>query len=92
MDLLGVQADLAKAQGALALMADRIAALETQTAKDVNAIADKVIAAVLPEVQGARASVDQLAVVVSASVQETLVLVRRIDGAGFTFKLGPEVA
>lgn len=92
MDLLGVQADLAKAQTSLVAMADRVQALETQAARDVNAIADKVIAAVLPEVQGARASVDQLTLVASASVQETLVLVRRIDGAAFTFRLGPGVA
>ena len=99
MDLLGIQADLAKTEQALNAALDRIAALETQMAKDINSIADKVISALLPEVQASRAaliagiekitaSADTLTLTVNASVTEALALARRIDGA--TFKLGPE--
>lgn len=89
MDILGIQTDLAKAQASLDEALTRIATLEAQSAKDVGAITDKVIAALLPEVKAARASIDQLTLVASASVTEALALARRIDGAKFS--LGPEV-
>lgn len=89
MDPLGLQKAIDDLSAKLNEQQDRIAQLETQIAKDVNAIADKVIAAVLPEVQGARASVDQMAVVISASVTEALNLAKRLNGA--TLSLGPEV-
>jgi hypothetical protein len=99
MDPLGLQADIAKTQAALNAALDRIAALEAQTAKDVSAIADKVLNGVLPEVQAMRVSlaagidkavdsVNQLSLVASASVTEALALARRIDGAKFI--LAPE--
>lgn len=90
MDLLGVQKDLDTMGAQLTSALARIADLEAQTAKDVDAIADKLIAALLPEAQAARASVDQLTVVCSASVTEVLALARRIDGAALSFKLAPE--
>ncbi|HXE05763.1 MAG TPA: hypothetical protein VN579_07245 [Bryobacteraceae bacterium] len=90
MDLLGVQADIAKTQAALNEAVNRISQLEVQSAKDVNAITDKLIAAVLPEVRAARGSIDQLTMTLSASVQEALVTIRRINGATIKFELGPE--
>lgn len=66
------------------------AALETQTAKDVKSITDGLVAAILPEVAAVRASIDQAVLVINASVTEVTALVRRIDGAQVTVKLGPE--
>ena len=68
---------------------DRIAALEAQSAKDTNAIADKLIAAVLPVIQAAGASVDTMTLTVNASATEFLRLAKRIDGAKLV--LGPDV-
>lgn len=79
-----VEALPAEFQPVLTAMMDRIATLEAQGAKDIGAIADKVIAAILPEVQGMR-------VEFSAAVQETLVLIRRVNGLTVTVALGPEV-
>lgn len=95
---LGDEVGLKAAQQADATaktLIDRIAALEAQSARDVNAIADKVIAAVLPEVQKTRGSIetclDNITLTVNASVTECLAMARRLDGANMTFKLGPEV-
>ena len=93
MDLLGIQADLAKTQAALNQALDRIGQLEAQTAKDVSAIIDGLKSAILPEVAAARQSIDTLTVTASAAVTEELALVRRIDGATVTttIRLSPEV-
>ena len=89
MDPLNFQKSISDLSAVVNQQQDRLAALEGQVAKDVNAITDKVTAALLPELQGARASIDQMTVVINAAVTEALALARRIDGA--TFKLGPEV-
>ena len=92
MDPLGLQQSIAA-------LADKVAALEAQAAKDQNAIVDKVLVAILPEIRAMRAavtsgiekactSVDQITLTVNASVTEALALARRIDGA--SFRLGPE--
>lgn len=75
----------AEMQPIIMAVMDRVAALEAQSAKDANAIADKLIAAILPEIQGAR-------VEFSAAVQEMLVTVKRLNGAVVTttVALGPE--
>ncbi len=93
MDLLGLQKTVSD-------LTDKVAELETQIVKDENAIVDKILAALMPEVQQMRAavtdgigkacaSVDQITLTVNASVTEALALARRIDGAKII--LGPEV-
>lgn len=71
---------------------DRVDALETKGAADVQAIADKVIAGLQPMVKEAVDGVNNLTVTVGVSIQEVTALARRIDGAKLTVTLGPEVA
>lgn len=93
MDLLGVQADLAKAQADLNQALDRIEKLEAQSAKDVSSITDGLKSAIVPEVQAARQSIDTAIVTVNSAVTEILALARRLDGATVTtvVHLSPEV-
>lgn len=90
MDILGLQNAVNKLQQTADEQQQKIATLESQVAKDVNQIADKVIAAVMPEVEKLRQSFDSLILVVDASVTEALGVVRRINGASVTVKLGAE--
>jgi hypothetical protein len=94
MDILGIQEKLEQMVALLNQQQDRIAQLEAQVSKDLNAVVDKVLAAMLPEVQAMRGSVDQAVLVVSASATEAMGLVTRtiarLDGAGITLKLGPD--
>ena len=73
----------AEMQPILSALMDRIAALEAQTAKDTEAIADKVIAALVPQLQA-------LTQTANAVAGEAMAIIRRIDGAAVTVKLGPE--
>jgi hypothetical protein len=97
MDILGLQAAIAELQKATTAQSEKIAALEAQVAKDVNAIADKVIAALTPMMSQACASVDALTVTASSaideinnSVRDALEVVKRVDGATVIVKLGPK--
>jgi len=75
----------AEFQPVITALMDRIAQLEAQTAKDVDAIADKVIAAMVPQAQA-------LTQTVNAVADQAMTLIRRLDGAQVTVKLGPEPA
>ena len=88
MDLLGVQADLTKTQAMLQEALDRIAALETQSAKDLDTLATKVIDGLSPMVKQGVDAINTATIAVSNGINEVVTLARRIDGA--TFKLGPE--
>ena len=66
------------------------AALESQTARDVNQITDKVLAELKPMVQSVVDAANALVVTVDGSVTETLALIRRIDGMKVTVTLAPE--
>lgn len=92
MDPLGLKSstdELVKAAQALPIevqsvvlpILDRIGQLEAQAAKDTNAIADKVIAAVVPQIQA-------LTETANAVADQAMSLLRRIDGASVTVKLG----
>jgi hypothetical protein len=88
MDPIGLKAAVAalpaEIQPILATLLDRIDALEAQTAKDTKAIADEVIAALVPQAQA-------LTQTVNAVANQAMTLIRRIDGASMTVKLGPEI-
>ncbi len=75
---------------ATAVMA-QMTVLETKSALDVNAIADKVLAGLKPMVEQATGAVNTMTLTVNASVVEVTALVRRIDGASMRFSLGPEI-
>ncbi len=90
-DPIGLKALPAEVQPIFEQLMNRIDTLEAQGAKDVNAIADKIIAAVGPKVDAAVEAVNTLTLTANASVVEVTALARRIDGASATFKLGPEV-
>lgn len=87
MDPIGLKAAVAalpaEIQPVLGALMDRIDALETQSAKDTQAIADKVLAALIPQLQAITQSVNAVA-------DQALGVVRRIDGFTITMKLGPE--
>lgn len=87
MDPLGIQKAMAAApaelQPLIQYLMDRTDALEAQAAKDTEAIADKVIAAVVPLGQAMVQTVNNVA-------DEAMTLIRRFDGASMTVKLGPE--
>jgi hypothetical protein len=72
----------AEAQPLIASLMDRIDALEAKEAADLNALADKVIAAVTPQLQAITETVNGL-------TDQALGVVRRIDGLTLTMKLGP---
>lgn len=95
MDLTGgLAGEVAKLpaefQPVLNALMDHIAQLEAQTAKDVDAIADKVIAGLTPSVNQAVAAVNTLTVTASAAVTEIVNTARRINGAKITVDLGPD--
>lgn len=95
MDPLGIQSALkaapAELQPLLDHLLDRVDALETRGVDDVKSIASQVIAGLSPMVKQATDAVNTLTIVASASVTEVTALIRRIDGARFTLKLGPEI-
>ena len=85
---LDVTGGLAKAVGKLPAefqpvlnsLMDRIAELERQSAKDMDALADKVIAALVPQAQAITQTVNAVA-------DQTLTLLRQVDGATITINL-----
>lgn len=85
--------DISQMEAALSALMDKVAALEAQGARDTNAIADKLIAAIVPLVQSGvdkvTSTVDTLTVTVNSSIMEALRLAKRIDGAKIV--LGPDV-
>lgn len=86
MDVTGGLSEAVKnlpveARPLIAEIMDRLGALEAQTAKDTEAIADKVIAALVPQVQAVTQTLNAVA-------DEVLTVVRRIDGATITVRLG----
>lgn len=87
MDPLGIQKAMAavpaEVQPLIQYLMDRTDQLEAQTAKDTRAIADKVIAALVPQVQAMTQTVNAVA-------DQAMTLIRRLDGATVTVKLGPE--
>lgn len=89
-DLLGVKADIKAAGDVGQDLIARVAALEAQSAKDVNAIADKVIAALTPLVKEGVDAVNTLTITSSNAVDQALRLLRRVNGAAITVTLGPE--
>ncbi len=95
MDILGlkqVAATLPVEMQAFATgLIDNISQLETKTAGDIQAIADKVIAGLQPMVKEAVDAVNTLTLTANASVVEITGLARRIDGAQMKFTLGPEI-
>jgi hypothetical protein len=80
----------AEFQPVLTAVMDRLAALEAQGAKDSQILAQQVIDGVKSAIQPAVEAVNTVALTVNASVTEITALARRIDGATFTAKLGPE--
>lgn len=91
MDPLGIQAALkavpAEAQPLIKMLMDRMDALEAQTAKDAQALAaqidaavEKVIAALVPQAQAMTQTVNAVA-------DQAMTLLRRLDGA--SIHLGP---
>lgn len=88
MDPLGIQAALkaapAEVQPLLQLLMDRLDAPEAQSAKDTKAIADELIAALVPQAQA-------MAQTVNAVADQAMTLLRRLDGASATIRLGPSV-
>lgn len=97
MDLLGLQNSVTQMQKLLDDQQAKILQLESQTARDVNVIVDKVLAGVMPrvdaaaaEVQGVREAVELMTTTISAAVTEALGVVRRLNGASVTMQLGPE--
>jgi hypothetical protein len=91
MDILGIQKDLDTTRAALNQALDRIAQLETQTAKDVDAIASKVIGGLSPLVKEATDAINTVALTVNATATIAQNVIRRLDGATATLKLGPEI-
>lgn len=71
----------AEAQPLIKFLMDRLDALESKEAADLNALADKVIAAVVPQLQAVTQTFNAVA-------DQTLSLLRRVDGA--SIRLGPE--
>ena len=90
MDILGVQKDIAELKALANQQQDRITTLEGQLAKDVNQVVDKVLAAVLPEFEKARQSIDTMTVAIDVSITEALGVIRRLNGAKLKITLGPE--
>ena len=90
MSLTGVTEAAATIPADIQLLMDRVATLESQSAKDVQAIADKVLAELKPMVQSVVDAANALVVTVDGSVTETLALIRRIDGMKVTVTLAPE--
>ena len=88
MDLTGGLAATLPAD--IKALMDRVDALEAQSAKDVQAIADKVLAELKPMIQSMVDAVNTLTVTGGAAVQETMTTVRRLDGMTVIVKLGPE--
>jgi allophanate hydrolase subunit 1 len=91
MDILGLEKLPAEAQPIIKQLLDRVDALEAQSAKDISAIADKVIAGLGPKVDEVVTAVNTITLTVNASVVEITALARRIDGAKLKFELGPEI-
>ena len=89
MDPIGLKAAVAELpaeiQPVLSALMDRIDALEAKEAADLNALADKVIAALTPQLQAITQTVNAVA-------DQAMTVIRRVDGAQITVKLGPEVA
>ena len=88
MDPLGLSKLPAEFQPVISGLMDRIDALEAQSAKDTQAVADKLIAALTPMVKEAVDSVNTLTVTVATSVDEALGLLRR--GVVAKVEWGPE--
>lgn len=80
----------AELQPILSALLDRITQLETQTSKDVDAVADKIIAALTPIVKQAVDAVNTLTVTASSAVGEIVNTARRVNGAKLTIELGPD--
>ena len=88
-DPLGLQAALkalpAETQSALmpllSAIFDRMDALESQTAKDTQAIADKVIAALVPQLQAVTQTANDIG-------GQALDLIRAVEDRGFKVTLG----
>lgn len=95
MDILGLKQVAATLPTELQTFAtaliESISQLETKTAGDVEAIADKVIAGIQPMVKEAVDAVNTVTLTINASVVEITGLARRIDGAEMKFTLGSEV-
>lgn len=71
----------AELQPVIAALMDRIDALEKQSAADMDQLATKIIAALVPQAQA-------LTQTVNAVADEALTVIRRLDGATLTVKLG----
>ena len=82
MDPLGIQAALkaapAELQPLITEMLDRMDALEAKAAADENALADKLIAAVVPQIQAITQTINE-------AISEVLGLARQ----GVSIKMGP---
>lgn len=85
MDPIGLKAAVAalpaELQPVLSALMGRIDALEAKEAADLDALADKVIAAVIPQLQAMTQTVNAVA-------DQAMTLIRRVDGASMTVKLG----
>jgi hypothetical protein len=68
---------------------DRMDALEAKSAADMASMADKVIAALVPQAQAMTQTVNAVADQATTALREFLALVKRIDGAKIV--LGPEL-
>ena len=88
MSLTGVTEAAATIPADIKLLMDRVDVLEAQSAKDTQAVADKLIAALTPMVKEAVDSVNTLTVTVATSVDEALGLLRR--GVVAKVEWGPE--
>lgn len=89
MDPIGLKAAVAalpgEVQPVLTALMDRIDALEAKEAADLDALADKVIAALTPQLQAITQTVNAVA-------DQAMTIIRRVDGATVTVKLGPQGA
>lgn len=93
MDVTGglskaVEALPAELQPILNSAFDRIAVLEAKIAADENALADKIIAALVPQAQAMTQTVNAVGDEFTQLIRQALKLLGRVDGA--SIKLGPE--
>lgn len=78
----------AELQPVLTAAFDRCAALEAKIAADENALANKIIAALVPQAQAMTQTVNAVGDEFTQLIRQALKLIGRVDG--LSIKLGPE--